>query len=307
MMFRNAARCLAVCVATIIVLSACMDGSRVVPVTDRSLYPGQTSGNHYVVQPGDTLYSIARRYGEDHRTLAVRNGIKPPFEIRVGQRLALGARGMASARNAPSASSSPVAGGDVGPGAEVFALPGVAAEAPRPVALDAPMTETAVAPAAEPAKPLAATPASLPRKEAEPVQDAPLSRKVAEPAQAAPRKGKWMWPARGKVARSSPAANGLDIVGERGQAIVAAAPGRIVYGGSGLRGYGKLIIIKHNDEFLSAYAHNDRLLVQEGQRVQQGQKIAEMGMSGTDRVKLHFQIRRNGAPVDPLKFLPARR
>ncbi len=296
MMFRNAARRLAVCAATTIVLSSCMDGSRVVPVTDRSLYPGQPSGDHYVVQPGDTLYSIARRYGEDHRTLADRNGIKPPFEIRVGQRLALGARGTASARNASSAASSPVAGGDVGPGAEVFALPGVTAEAPQPAPLDAPLPEAEVARPVENAKrpAVAPSPASPPRKD-------------TESPQAAPRKGKWLWPAKGKIARRFPAADGLDIVGERGQAIVAAAPGRVVYGGSGLRGYGKLIIIKHNEEFLSAYAHNDKLLVQEGQRVQQGQKIAEMGMSGTDRVKLHFQIRRNGAPVDPLKLLPARR
>lgn len=291
MMFRNATRRLAVCVATTIILSACVDGGRVVPVTDRSLYP-QPTGDHYVVQPGDTLYSIARRHGEDRRALAERNGIKPPFEIRVGQRLALGGRRPASAGNASSSAASTVSGGDAGPDADVFALPGVAAEKAEPVLLDAPVPEPAVALPAETAK----------RQGAAPV---PPPRIVAEPMPAAPRKGKWLWPARGKIARKFPAATGLDIVGERGQAIVAAAPGRVVYGGSGLRGYGKLIIIKHNDEFLSAYAHNDKLLVQEGQRVQQGQKIAEMGMSGTDRVKLHFQIRRNGAPVDPLKFLPA--
>lgn len=295
MLFRNATRRLAVCVATTIIMSACVDGGRVVPVTDRSLYPAHSTspvGDDYVVQPGDTLYSVARRHGLDRRALADRNGIKPPFEIHVGQRLALGARGPAPAGSTSSSASSTGAGGDMGPGADVFALSDAAAEKAESVPLDAPVPEPAIARPAETAKQPLAAPASPPRK-------------VAEPMPAAPRKGKWLWPARGKIARKFPAASGLDIVGERGQAIVAAAPGRVVYGGSGLRGYGKLIIIKHNDEFLSAYAHNDKLLVQEGQRVQQGQKIAEMGMSGTDRVKLHFQIRRNGAPVDPLKFLPA--
>jgi len=99
---------------------------------------------------------------------------------------------------------------------------------------------------------------------------------------------------------------GLDITGSRGEPVRAAADGRVVYQGSGLRGYGQLIIIKHNDEFLSAYAHNDRIHVKEGEAVKRGQKIADMGSTGTDRVKLHFEIRRHGAPVDPMKYLPRR-
>ena len=117
----------------------------------------------------------------------------------------------------------------------------------------------------------------------------------------------WAWPASGKVISGfSETANlkGIDIAGKSGQPVFASGPGKVVYAGSGLRGYGKLIIIKHNNTFLSAYAHNREILVKEGQQVAKGQKIAEMGDSDADQVKLHFEIRRFGKPVDPAKFLP---
>jgi lipoprotein NlpD len=121
----------------------------------------------------------------------------------------------------------------------------------------------------------------------------------------------WAWPAEGRIVRtfsaSEPGKKGLDIAGGAGQSVRAAAGGRVVYSGSGLLGYGNLIIIKHNDTYLSAYAHNRRLLVSEGERVRAGQPIAEMGNTGTNRVMLHFEIRRFGKPVDPLKYLPPRR
>ncbi|MGD9000786.1 MAG: peptidoglycan DD-metalloendopeptidase family protein [Granulosicoccaceae bacterium] len=121
---------------------------------------------------------------------------------------------------------------------------------------------------------------------------------------------KWRWPTRGKVIETYSSKDetrkGIDISGRLGQSVTASAAGRVVYSGSGLRGYGKLIIVKHNERFLSAYAHNRKLLVKEGQHVKQGQKIAEMGRSGVDRVKLHFQIRRDGKPIDPLRYLPRR-
>ena len=98
---------------------------------------------------------------------------------------------------------------------------------------------------------------------------------------------------------------GVDIAGKKGAPVLAAASGRVVYAGAGLRGYGKLVIIKHNDTWLSAYAHNDNLLVKEQQDVRKGQKIAEMGASDADQVKLHFEVRRQGKPVDPAKVLPA--
>lgn len=119
----------------------------------------------------------------------------------------------------------------------------------------------------------------------------------------------WQWPAKGKIIKTfSTKENafnkGVDIAGVRGTPILAAQTGKVVYSGSGLRGYGQLIIIKHNEAFLSAYAHNHRLLVKEGDMIRQGQMIAEMGQTDTDQVKLHFEIRKNGQPINPLLFLP---
>ncbi len=130
---------------------------------------------------------------------------------------------------------------------------------------------------------------------------------VREPETSGPVR--WIWPTNGPILRtySEKAGNkGLDIGGQTGQEVRAAAAGRVVYQGSGLRGYGELIIIKHNESFLSAYAHNEKAFVREGDQVRRGQKIAAMGASGTDRVKLHFEIRQRGTPVDPLQYLPRR-
>ena len=117
----------------------------------------------------------------------------------------------------------------------------------------------------------------------------------------------WSWPASGKVVSTfNDSANlkGIGIAGKRGQPVLASAPGRVIFSGTGIRGFGKLIVIKHNNIFLSVYAHNHELLVKEGQNVAKGQKIAEMGSTDTDQVKLHFEIRRYGKPVDPAKLLP---
>jgi lipoprotein NlpD len=131
---------------------------------------------------------------------------------------------------------------------------------------------------------------------------------VATVAATSAGKGPWIWPAEGKVLAtfSESGSKGIDIAGKAGDPVVAAGDGRIVYSGTGLRGYGKLVIIKHNATFLSAYAHNQNILVKEGQSVTQGQKIAEMGNTDADRVKLHFEVRRQGKPVDPLQYLPRR-
>jgi lipoprotein NlpD len=120
----------------------------------------------------------------------------------------------------------------------------------------------------------------------------------------------WIWPTNGAVigrfSSNGSLNKGIDIAGELGQPVLAASDGSVVYAGSGLRGYGELVIIKHSDTYVSAYGHNRRLLVQEGQKVKAGQNIAEMGSTGTDRVKLHFEVRRQGKPVDPLQYLPRR-
>ena len=129
-----------------------------------------------------------------------------------------------------------------------------------------------------------------------------------QPANSAEDDIAWIWPAQGKlIAGFDEVKNkGFDIDGKAGDAIIAAGDGRVVYAGAGLRGYGNLIILKHNNTFLTAYAHNQTLLVKEDQTVKKGQKIAEMGNSDADRVKLHFEIRRQGKPVDPAKYLPAK-
>lgn len=129
-----------------------------------------------------------------------------------------------------------------------------------------------------------------------------------EPSAAGARSIQLIWPAQGQViTRFDGAANkGIDIAGKAGEPVLAAADGRVIYVGSGVRGYGNLVIIKHNDTFLTAYAHNQKLLVKEDQEVKKGQKIAEMGSTDADRVKLHFEVRRSGKPVDPLSYLPPR-
>jgi lipoprotein NlpD len=153
------------------------------------------------------------------------------------------------------------------------------------------------------------SPAATP---AENVAAAPRGEAKAEPARSATEPSNddrldWAWPAKGKlVGTYSETANlkGIDIAGKAGEPVLASATGKVVYAGTGLRGYGKLIIIKHNNTFLSAYAHNREILVKEGQQVTKGQKIAEMGNSDADQVKLHFEIRRLGKPMDPARYLP---
>lgn len=265
----------------VVALAAC--GSRPpVPVSDRATSLRYPESAYRTVVRGDTLYSIAWESGRDYRQLAAWNRIAPPYTIFPGQRLRLFPPSGVPAASAPSTPEPP---GDV----EMAAAP-----APRPVQVrPLPPPSATPKPAAKPAP----APATKP-----PTASAP---RASAPEIAASAAGGWGWPVRGKILSSfGPGRNGLDIGGNRGQAVLAAASGRVVYEGSGLRGYGQLIIIKHNDEFLSAYAHNDRILVKEGSVVKRGQKIAEMGSTGSDEVKLHFEIRKNGTPVDPMKYLP---
>jgi lipoprotein NlpD len=138
-----------------------------------------------------------------------------------------------------------------------------------------------------------------------PVETTPVPEQPHKPSGTDSDAVDWMWPVKGKVlAPFSEATKGMDIAGRKGAPVLAAAAGRVIYADQGLRGYGKLVIIRHNATWLSAYAHNDNLLVKEQQEVRKGQKIAEMGSSDTDQVKLHFEVRRQGKPVDPAKYLP---
>lgn len=270
----------------------------------------------YTVKRGDTLYSIAQANGVDHRELAALNNIDNPSRIFVGQQLRLRA---AAAPAASGVVTQPVGAGapvveqrslDSVPAPAAAASPNTPQMKVEPQAGKEPYSEEALARAQrdQAATPLVAK--AEPRAEAKP-EPKPEAKPETKPA-ADPSAGgddvAWIWPANGTVIGqfSESGAKGIAIGGKAGDAVVAAGDGKVVYAGTGLRGYGQLIIVKHNATFLSAYAHNQKLLVKEGQTVSKGQKIAEMGNTDADQVKLHFEIRRQGKPVDPMKYLPQR-
>ncbi len=243
------------------------------------------NSGQYVVQRGDTLYSIAFRFGWDWKALAARNGIAAPYTIHPGQRIQFASQGATPATRPPV--RQPVA--SVPP-------------ATRPVQTPPPVTRN---------PPPSTRPGTPPVVATRPPQSTPPTAPAQMPSGPVVRSAKgWAWPATGPVisrfSSNGSLNKGIDLAGELGQPVLAASDGTVVYAGSGLRGYGELLIIKHSDTYVSAYGHNRRLLVQEGQQVRVGQRIAEMGSTGTDRVKLHFEIRRQGKPVDPLQYLPAR-
>jgi lipoprotein NlpD len=248
----------------------------------------------HTVKRGETLVSIALQYGLDYRELAAWNNILNPAAVKVGQVLVIAAP-PGSAPAAPSGVATPLV--TAGPPIEARPLGNTASAKVEPRGQKVPFSERALAQMDAEAGVPAPAPASGP-------ETAP----VPEPPKRAGTDIEdidWMWPVKGKVlAPFTEASKGMDIAGRKGQPVLAAANGRVIYADAGLRGYGKLVIIRHNDTWLSAYAHNDNILVKEQQEVRKGQKIAEMGASDTDQVKLHFEVRRQGKPVDPAKFLP---
>ena len=239
-----------------LLLASCGQNPARVQVAELRSPPKVTDGIHRV-RKGDTLYSIAWRYGRDFRELARNNNIGAPYTIYPGQSINLAARTYIS---------------------------------PAPIKITPKKT-----------KPISPTVVKTIKK--------PTPKVVHKKTTATSFKG-WHWPAQGKVverfSRRSPVNKGIDIAGKLGEPVKAAANGEVVYAGSDLSGYGRLIILKHNSSYLSAYAHNKELLVREGDAVKAGQKIAEIGSTGTTEPKLHFEIRRDGKPVDPLGFLPKR-
>ena len=339
---RNAWRCAAV--LALVLLAAGCAMRRAAPVEDRTsvtrapaiapgtapppLSPSADSERKsaeavatYTVKRGDTLYQIALDNGLDYRELAAWNSIENVNRIRVGQVLRLTAPGdNAPAGSAPDGvvtaplrSAPPVTEARAPAAASAAAAPSAAAGTGNlktsPKAIKEPysdqalrdLTLAATAVPAPPAEAMRASPSAPPP----PPQAAPV--RPAPPDGDDDDRLDWSWPAKGKVvAGFSETANlkGIDIAGNAGDPVLATAPGKVVYAGSGLRGYGKLIIIKHNKTYLSAYAHNREILVKEGQQVAKGQKIAEMGNSDADAVKLHFEIRRLGKPMDPARYLP---
>lgn len=262
---------------TLFLLSACggRGGAPVISRGSRDIPPSAPiiRSDHYLVRRGDTLYSIAWKMGLDFRKLARWNHIAPPYTIYPGQRLRLKP---ALSRTAANTTAKSTPGG------------GKAA--------------------------ISRTKPTTSQKTGKSSSTSLISRKKAVKSSRPPapaRRLRWSWPTDGKVvqgfSKRDPTRKGLKINGRLGQPVRAAEAGKIVYSGSGLIGYGKLIIIKHDKNFLSAYGHNRKILVTQGDEVSKGERIAEMGVAAGATPVLHFEIRRNGKPVDPVPLLPPRR
>ena len=279
--------------AAALLLAGCGGSDRLAPVS--RVDPVATGRpDAHTVRKGDSLYTIAWEHDLDYRDIAAWNRIEPPFVIYPGQLLSL--------RGAPR----------VGDGGSGRAEVSIAALPESPIVSQRIVEGTGGADAA-----------SLPpSREAE---DEVAADSVAGTGSGTQQSrgrtpdpdvfdgavpvGRWHWPTKGKVIASFGKAGGkgIQISGGYEQPVVAAADGKVVYSGTGLVGYGRLIVLKHNKKFFSAYAHNSRILVEEGEVVRGGQRIALMGSSGSDKVKLHFEIRRDGKPVDPLRYLPTQK
>lgn len=263
----------AVClIVTVTLLTACVGEGYQIPVSERP-QPKPLASQRYIVKQGDTLFAIAWRYGLDFKGLAKANNIVSPYRIMPGQLVRLTDRSSVTRKERLAQA----------PRAESRSVSGSRKQADKAV------------------------------RKTENRTKAPASKVKTARSEDKGRfdKGKidWQWPVSGRLLKSfsvnsSNIHKGIDLGGSIGDAIRSAAKGQVVYSGNGLSGYGNLVIVKHNQMYLSAYAHNRRLLVKEGQWVEAGEKIAELGKSGADRAKLHFQIRRDGKPVNPLKLLP---
>lgn len=277
----------------------------------------------YTVKKGDTLYAIGLEFGYDYKEIAIANNINAPYPIKVGQQLNL--------KNLKQRDSKPIKETSADNGVVITPLKTepntnkatLSSDSPisdepqlitEPKAIREPYSDQAFA--AAPAKvtqqkTIKATPiekTEIAKTEANKTETKPDLKPEAKQEQKSTSDDsiEWAWPTNGKVVTGfddSKNAKGIDIAGSQGQAIKAAAAGKVIYSGSDLRGYGKLVIIKHSNNFLSVYAHNNQILVKEGQQVTIGQKIAEMGSTDADRVKLHFEIRKQGKSVDPTKYL----
>ncbi len=278
---------------SVLLLTACGYGWE----KDSAVYPPSPSGTvvsgpaatvpvagpgEYIVQPGDTLYAIGFRNQLDYHDLANWNGIGSDNLIRTGQVLRL----------TPPAGADSVLARPLPPPAPVSSqptpIPGPVAIPPGAPSLPGPVT---LPPPVIPTVPVLSVP--------------PVARPMPQGNPAL----RWQWPTTGDVIRTynmAAGSKGIDITGELGQPVTVIAGGKVVYSGSALKGYGELIIVKHDDTYLSAYGHNRRRLVKEGDDVRAGQTIAELGVGPEQKPILHFEIRENGKPVDPLRFLPAR-
>lgn len=260
-----------------LLLSGAMSGCNTQALHQDDIYNPPVYWGRHIVRQGETLYGIAWTYGRDYRELGSANGISAPWTIRAGQVLRLDRRGTVTTTR----SSVP------------------SAKVSRPSS-----NTSSRAPAPRSSAPAAVT-ARKPVVTRKSDTSAPLAARTQTVAGIP-----WRWPHSGTViagySASGKVNKGVDIAGKAGDAVRAAADGSVVYAGNGLLGYGNLIIVNHNEHYLSAYAHNRKILVSEGEGVKAGQVIAELGGSGSERPMLHFEIRKNGNPVDPIHYLPSR-
>jgi lipoprotein NlpD len=330
------------CLAAVLGAAGCASRNPA-PVVERGGQPAvvsetaSSSRDLYTVKKGDTVRSIARAHGIDFRELIAWNSIENPNSIVPGIVLRIRQSGasMASAGSAYGtevAMSRPVIGAPIVESRLLENSPASANSTSSATTLGNSHTgntatlkrepkggkdvysEAALAQAQAQGQPKAAEspPAQLAAIKPEAKSDVksePAAAPASTPAAATGDEDvAWIWPNNGKIIGtfSEGASKGVDIAGKAGDPVLAAGEGKVVYSGTGLRGYGKLVIVKHNNTYLSAYAHNQNVLVKEGQSVGRGQKIAEMGNTDADQVKLHFEVRRQGKPVDPLKYLPPR-
>lgn len=286
--------------------------------TVRSTVPVPRAGEGprlHTVKRGDTLYSIALEHGQDYRDVATWNNLDNPNRIQVGQALRVasadGDAPVAVVR--PVLSSAPVEAKATSTATPSIVMPPANSNGFKrePKGGKLPWSEQALASLRQAtttmpaAPPIAETAAGVPAAEKPGIIPVAATPAVGDDAL------EWAWPTGGKVLTSfgeggQSTSKGIDIAGQTGDAIHAAGDGKVTLVSSALRGYGNVAVIKHNLTYLSVYAHNSKILVKEGQTVKKGQKIAEVGSSDTDQPKLHFEIRREGKPIDPLKYLPAR-
>lgn len=299
-------------------ITACSTTRHTAPVVDRTtgakavevpwagVQPKQAdTRGYYMVKKGDTLIQIALDFGQNYRDLVTWNNLANPNDIKVEQLL----RVLPPEDSAQTGSVATSSGVEVRPlSSPAPSANGAMSNKSAPRGNKLPYSEGALAELQKPDTASAGIPAvpSVALK-TDPVKPAVKAPDTQSAITSEDESIVWTWPANGKVVSSfSDGKRGIDIAGKMGQAVLAAGSGKVLYAGSGIRGYGNLVIVKHSNNLLSAYAHNKTIFVKEDQTVSKGQKIAEMGNSDTDEVKLHFEIRQQGKPVDPSKFLPSR-
>lgn len=276
-----------------------------------SIGRGSYRGSFYEVQKGDTLYFIAYVTGKDVKKLIAYNRLKAPYTIHPGQKLRLWTPSYVAPSYGESGGNNvAVAAVTVSSSASVSSAEKKINSSKNSKTPPAQSTSGVANKVEKTNKKVSPKPVDQSRSKeyVESKHKQVVNKTVHTTKQKNNKVSKWLWPTKGRIIKGFSAGDqgnkGIDIAGQRGQSIVSTANGTVVYSGNALRGYGNLVIVKHNDNYLSAYAHNERLLVKEGQSVRAGQKIATMGSSGASGVRLHFEIRYQGKSVNPKRYLP---